>query len=146
MGDTNLMVAASIPPMSEGAIGKVRLMETIAAQAPQVDIDTHHIIHGGMYARTIKVPAGVMITGALIKIATILMIHGDVVMYVGDESRTLTGYNVLTASAFRKQAFLAISDVFMTMVFPTDAQDIASAEEEFTDETHLLISRKKGRL
>ena len=113
-------------------------------QAPQVEIDTSHIIHGGMYARTIMIPAGVMLTGALIKIATLLIVQGDVLVYIGDKTIELTGYNVLPASANRKQAFFAKTNTFLTMIFPSQATDIESAELEFTDETNMLISRKNS--
>lgn len=139
----NNLVANSnrIPAMTHGAIDKVRQMEALTLKMPQVDIATQHIIHGGMYARTIMIPAKTMITGALIKLATILIVQGDVVIYIGDKSMELTGYNVLPASAMRKQAFVAKTDVYLTMIFPTDAQGIKEAEEEFTDDADSLASR-----
>lgn len=90
------------------------------------------------------VPAGCMITGALIKIPTILVISGDVIAYIGEETVELSGYNVIQAYAHRKQAFVAVTDTFLTMVFPTSATDIESAESEFTDETEKLITRKES--
>ncbi len=135
---------ASLPAMNGEAIDRVRSLESLAMQAPQVEIDTSHIIHGGMYARTIMIPAGVMLTGALIKIATLLIVQGDVLVYIGDKTIELTGYNVLPASANRKQAFFAKTNTFLTMIFPSQATDIESAELEFTDETNMLISRKNS--
>ena len=41
-------------------------------ECPQVAIQTTHHFHAGLYSRTIRIPAGVMITGALIKIPTLL--------------------------------------------------------------------------
>ena len=131
-----------IAPMSEAAIGKVRALETRAAQMPQEPIATSHLFHAGLYARSIVIPAGVMITGTLIKIPTILIISGDVVMYVDGQAKELHGYNVFAASAQRKQAFVALTDVSMTMLFPTGAKTVAEAEDEFTRETDLLISRR----
>ena len=131
-----------IAPMSEAAIGKVRALETRAAQLPQEPIETAHLFHAGLYARSIVIPAGVMITGTLIKIPTILIISGDVVMYVDGQARELHGYNVFAASAQRKQAFVALSDAAMTMLFPTEAKTVAAAEDEFTGEADLLLSRR----
>ncbi|MET1025621.1 MAG: hypothetical protein ABWY00_00530 [Dongiaceae bacterium] len=131
-----------IAPMSEAAIGKVRALETRAAQLPQEPIATAHLFHAGLYARSIVIPAGVMITGTLIKIPTILIISGDVVMYVDGQARELRGYNVFAASARRKQAFVALTDVSMTMLFQTRAKTVAAAEDEFTGEADLLLSRR----
>ncbi len=139
---TELTISANrIPAMSEMAIDKVRQFENASLANPQVNIDTLHIIHGGMYARTIMVPAGVVITGALIKIATMLIIVGDAIAYIGDEAIPLCGYNILPASANRKQAFVAQTDIYLTMIFPTKVSSISEAEDEFTDEANILISR-----
>lgn len=130
-----------IPSMSDMAIDKVRYLEDVSLLRQQVDISTQHVIHGGMYARTIMIPAGVLLTGVLIKIATILIVNGNVIAYVGDKTIELNGYNVLQASAHRKQAFVAKTDTYLTMIFPSDAISIKEAEEEFTDESSVLISR-----
>jgi len=134
----------SIPAMSSFAIDRISQLEAAALRLPQSDVPTAHLIHAGMYARTIKVSAGVILTGALIKIATIIVIHGDVIVHLGDTTLELTGYNVLPASSNRKQAFYAQSDVHMTMIFTSDARDVYAAEEEFTDEADKLISRNAG--
>ena len=133
-----------IPAMSDTAVDRVREMETEAAKQPQVSIETHHAFHAGLYARTIRIPANVMITGALIQIPTVLIVSGDAVMYAESGTSRLTGYYVLAAEAHRKQAFLAIQDTFLTMLFATDAETVAEAEAQFTDEVDLLCSRKPG--
>lgn len=131
----------SIPAMSPRAIDRVREVEAKAAQLPQVQIDVHHLLHGGMYARTVTIPAGVMITGALIKIPTILSLSGHVLVFVGDEVNDLCGEHVLACSANRKQAFHALADTRLTMIFPTQARTVEEAESEFTDEVGLLTSQ-----
>lgn len=140
----NLVTIArnSLPMMTDDAIDKVRVFENCALQFPQVDIRTAHTFHAGIYARTIMIPAGTVLTGALIKIATVLIVSGDVTVYIGDETIDLYGYHVLSASAHRKQAFVAHTDTYLTMVFSTKATTVEEAEEEFTDEAHKLISRK----
>jgi hypothetical protein len=127
--------------MQNDAIEKVRALETAVADMPQSQIDTDHVLHGGQYTRTILVPAGVMITGALIKIATTLVICGDCWVYIGDAVIRVNGYQVLAASAGRKQAFIANQDTYITMSFATDATSIEEAEDAFSDESHLLLSR-----
>jgi len=138
------VIYTQIPSMSTTSISKVRELEAHALNSPQIDIGTNHVIHAGVYARTIVIPAGCMITGALIKIATLLIVQGDIIMYIGGESIELTGYNVIPASANRKQAFLAKTETHMTMLFPSNAKSIQDAEMEFTDEIDMLISNKNS--
>lgn len=133
---------AHIPAMTEAAINKVYALEAANSQQPQIAIATSHLFHGGIYARTIMLRAGTLLTGALIKRATTLIISGDIFIFIGAKTQFLRGYNVLPASANRKQVFIALTDTNMTMFFPTKARTVEEAEEEFTDEAGLLFSHK----
>lgn len=130
-----------IRTMSAGAIDMVRRLEAEVLKAPQVEMVTRHVLHAGMYLRTITLPAGCVMTGVLVKIATALIVSGDATVYTEDGPERLRGYNVLPAAAGRKQAFLAHAETHITMAFPTSATTVQQAEEEFTDEYHLLASR-----
>lgn len=130
-----------ISTMSEVALDKVRQLEKVILSCPQVTIPTHHLIHAGMYSRTIMVPAGVVLTGSLMKIATILILSGEFILFAGDDAIKLAGYNVLAGSPHRKQAGVAITDTWVTMVFPTSSKTIGEAENDFTDEGSILFSR-----
>lgn len=141
MNDLSIQ-SVSIAPMSESAIAKVRELESFLMQVPQAEITTDHVIHAGMYARTITIPADMVVTGVLIKIATLLIVSGDVVVYVDGEAVELSGYNVLPAGAYRKQAVVTKSETFITMLFTTQARSVEQAESEFTDEADILVSRR----
>lgn len=129
--------------MTESAIEKVRRLESDLLMSEQPELRTHHTLHAGIYTRTILLRAGQTITGALIKVPTTLTICGDVTVFIGNDAVELSGYNVIPASAGRKQAFVAHSDVHMTMAFATRASTVREAEDEFTDEAHLLLSRQQ---
>lgn len=133
---------AHIPTMSREAIDRVRSFEALALAQPQVDIRTMHVIHGGLYARTIRIPAGVVLTGAEIKLATLLVVNGHVRVTVGDDAHEIEGYHVVAASQGRKQAFLALADTDLTMIFPTSVSTVEEAENQFTDEADQLFSRR----
>lgn len=137
-----LEVLAEIKSMEPAIIDRVRRVEGIAAMMPQVDVNVKHFLHAGMYARTCILPADVMITGALVKIPTILVVNGDVSYYTGGSFKRLVGYHVLSAEANRKQIFVAVKPSELTMLFPSDAKTVKQAEEQFTDEWHLLTTRK----
>ncbi len=130
-----------IPPMSARAIGAIRALEERVLALPQVQIETRHVLHAGMYARTICIPAGVLATGALIKIPTLLIVSGHATLFIGADDVELKGYAVVPASAGRKQAVYAHADTLVTMLFPTAARTVEEAEQEFTDEPGRLRSR-----
>lgn len=145
----NLVVTSEnrIPAMSQCAIDKVRALEDCsAALLPQVNIATSHVLHAGMYARTVMIPAGVLITGALIKIATVLIVSGHVRVFLDDETVEINGHRVFAASAHRKQAFVALTDTYLTMIFKSDAYNHQQAEDQFTDEPDILMSRKDNAI
>ena len=131
----------SIHAMTPAQVGEVRRLEAAVRELPQVAIPTHHVIHAGLYARTIRIPAGVLLTGAEITRATLLIFSGRAVVTMGDSVLELDGYHVLPAAAGRKQAFLAIEDTDLTMLFGTNARDVATAEGQFTSEPDMLMSR-----
>lgn len=140
----NLVLTTNkIPAMTHVAIDNVRQLEAAVLKVPQTKIPTDHVFHAGVYARTIMIPAGVVLTGALIKKATLLILSGDAVVYVGDNAKEVLGYHVFAASANRKQAFVARSDTYLTMVFATDLQTVDEVEDAFTDEAEFLFSRKE---
>ena len=143
MNDLTL-AAPSFPAMSTADAEKVGRLESRLRDMVQVPIATTHHFHAGMYARTIRIPQGVVITGALIRIPTMLIVSGHVTVFIGGDSIELRGYHVIPASAGRKQVFVAHADTDLTMFFPTSARTVEEAEAEFTDETELLMSRQQS--
>ena len=133
---------ATLPPST--CVGQAvvqRIIDTLKA-LPQVPIATHHVLHAGVYSRTICIPAGTALAGAMIKVPTTLVVHGHASVLIGDgEERVLDGYHVLAASAGRKQAYIAHADTHITMSFRTQARTVEEAEREFTDEADQLMSR-----
>lgn len=146
MADMTLVgsgTTAVLPVMGESGVARVRRLESVSLLLPQVNIPTDHVFHAGMYARTIKIPAGVVLTGAEIKIPTILIISGDTLVYGENGPTRYTGYHVALGQSGRKQAFYALQDTYLTMLFPTDVTTADAAERQFTDEYEKLFSRKE---
>ena len=132
-----------LPVMGQSEVESVRRLEKAALELPQTPIPTDHVFHAGMYARTITIPAGVALTGAQIKIPTILIISGDALVYGENGPTRYAGYHVALGQCGRKQAFYALQDTCLTMLFPTTATTIEEAEMQFTDEYEKLFSRKE---
>ncbi len=132
----------SVPAMTGRGLDLVKRIEKRLLREEQVQIATQHVIHAGIYSRTICIPAGVALTGALIKIPTTLVICGRASVLIGDGDEVLVdGYRVFACSAGRKQAFIAHADTWLTMSFKTSARTVEEAEDEFTDEADRLFSR-----
>ena len=136
---------SNIISMDERSLLAASEMEREILKHEQADIGTVHTIHGGVYTRTIKMEADSILAGALIKIPTTLIVQGDCKIFVGDDKVVeLRGHNVIPASSNRKQVIMAITDVYITMVFSTDARSVNEAEMEMTDDYERLMSRMEG--
>jgi len=122
----------------------VRELERHMLQLPQVDLSTENVVHGGMCARTILIPAGTVLTGALTNCDNICVLHGDISVTTDDGTVRLTGFHVLPARAGFKRAGWAHADTYWTTVWPTELTDIKSIEDEMTDESSLLQTRRDG--
>lgn len=134
----------TLMPPSSATLSKLNEAHRRILTFPQVEIATEHLLHGGMYARTIRLAPGTVMMGSLILLATILVVQGECSFMAGDKRVDISGYNVLPGCAGRKQLFLIHGPVEMTMIFPTQATTIEAAEDEIFAEADQLISRKDG--
>ena len=110
-------------------------------QAPQVDLRTTHLVFGGLSARTILIPAGTVLTGALTNIANMCVVFGDITVTTDDGPKRLTGFNVVKAAAGAKRAGVAHADTWWTTIHRTDLTDISDIENEMTNEADALQTR-----
>lgn len=131
-----------IAPMSAAAIARVAGIESEMRKSnQQIGLKTQHYFHGDIYRRVVQLPAGVEMVGVLIKIPTTIIILGDAFVWLEDGWHHV-GNEVLTASATRKQHFLANEDTSIHMLFPSRAKTADEAEREFTDNFQDLLSRR----
>jgi hypothetical protein len=122
----------------------VRALERHMLQLPQVDLDTQHLVHGRMYARTILIPAGVVLTGALTNCDNICVMQGDISVTTDDGTIRLTGFHVIPARAGAKRAGMAHADTYWTMICHTDLTEVSAIEDEITDEASGLQTRRSA--
>lgn len=134
---------AMLPPTPPELADRLRSLEDALIGHEPVELPTQHVFHAGMYARTIVMPPGIVLTGALMKRATLVIVVGRARVLAGEEWIELAGCNVIPASAGRKQVFASCSEVTITMVFPTAARTVDEAEAEFTDDAARLLSRRQ---
>lgn len=137
-------ITAGLVPTNPETLEKIAVVHEALLRCDQVDITTEHVLHGGMYSRTIRLAPGIVMVGSLIKLATVLIVNGSTSVLIGDERFDLEGYNVLPGCAGRKQLFVTHGLVEMTMIFPTQAKTVEEAENEVFAEADLLMSRSDG--
>jgi hypothetical protein len=130
-----------IPATPPEALDIINQVEAKMRTMPQIQLKTEHILHAGMYARTVRLAARVAIVSVLIKVPTVLTVNGKCRVFAGGW-RDFDGYHVLPAEAGRKMIYITESPTEITMVFPSRATTIEEAEREFTDEGNLLLSRQ----
>lgn len=126
---------------------KVAALESLMLQHPdQMELETLHLIHGGMYARSIFIPAGTVLTGALVEVENVCIVSGDITVTTDDGAKRFTGYHVIPASAGHKRAGFAHADTYWTAVFKTDLTDVQEIEDSITKESERLMTRRDGPL
>lgn len=131
-----------VPAATPEALEKIARVEEKMRAMPQIHLHTDHVLHAGMYARTIRLAARVAITSVLIKIPTMIVVHGTCRVSAGDSWRVLDGFNVIPASAGRKMIYVTATPTEITMIFPSNAKSVEEAEREFTDDADMLLSRQ----
>jgi hypothetical protein len=118
-----------------------RLEDAILAQ-PQVDLRTEHTLSGRVYARTIHIPAGTVLTGATHKKDHVNVVIGDITVTTDEGPLRLTGYHVLPTKAGSKRAGIAHADTAWTTICHTDLTDIDAIEDELVEESDRLQTRQ----
>jgi len=119
----------------------VERLEQFVLQMPQVDLKTEHLVSGGIYARTIHIPAGTVLTGATHKKDHLNVVIGDITVTTDDGMQRLTGHHVLPAKAGTKRAGYAHSNTTWTTICATALTDIEAIEDELVEESSRLQSR-----
>lgn len=120
----------------------VRQLEKHLLEMPQLMIEPSHLVHGGMCARTVMLPAGIMATGAELNVNTISVFIGDLTVTTNDGTKRLTGFNVIPANAGFKRAGIVHADTWWTTIWVTDKTDVADIENEVTSEVENIQTRR----
>ena len=120
--------------------------ERIGKNLPQADIQTEHMLYGGIYTRRIIVPKGCLLTGAAHKKDSIaIQIYGDMNLLNDDGSETrVTGYKVFQSKAGTRRMGLAHEESMWIGLYATDAVDIDGAILDHIDEEKTDMSKFIG--
>ena len=139
----NQLGVSAFPPTSPEIEARIRAATVkIKPHEASFSAQMEHMLHGGMYARTARIAPAMAFTSVLIKLPTVVIVHGECCVYLNGKWEPMSGYQVLAASAHRIQAYVTFSETEITMLFPSDAKTVEEAEREFTDEADELLSRR----
>ena len=106
------------------------------------DFPTEHFLHAGCYVRNVFLRQHSFLVGAKIKVDTVLIISGDVVINMNGASKRFCGYHIIRALNPRQQMIYANQDTNLTMLYASDVKTVEEAEQEFTDDYKQLLTRK----
>jgi hypothetical protein len=134
--------APALTPASPSTLDQLARIHTLLDACPQTPLATEHLLHGGMYARTIRRDTDSVTIGSLINKATILIVNGPCSLLIGDRRVDLSGYNILAGLPGRKSFSWTHGPVEMTMIFATSARTVEEAENEIFAEVDQLVSRR----
>lgn len=121
---------------------KLDAYQKLVGEMPQYDLQTMHLPHAKMYARSVYIGAGVTFVGAVWEKDHICILAGDVTVTTDEGSKRFTGYHVFPVKAGSRRAGYAHCDTCWTTVVHTDETDITKIEDECTLDGDKLQSRK----
>lgn len=121
---------------------QVRALECDLINLPQVDLLTAMLVHGKMCARTIFIPKGTVVTGALTNLDNICVVYGDISVTTSSGTKRLTGFHVLPADKGFKRAVVALEDTHWVALHHTEHTSLSEIEKEMTDEFPLLLTNR----
>ena len=110
--------------MNEIVLDRVPELEAMLLAMPQIDFQTTHELINGIYARTIVIPAGGCLTGAVHKTDHVCVLHGDITVTTDEGMQRLTGFHVITVKAGAKRAGYAHAETHWTTICKTSYDDI----------------------
>ena len=120
-------------------------LEALISQAPQTQLVTEHALENGMYSRTIFIPAGCVLTGALHKTDHLNVVVGDILVTTDDGVKRITGHKVLQTKAGQKRAGFALMPTIWTTICRTEYKsldDLVKIEDALVEGAQKLQSRQ----
>lgn len=125
----------TLPAIDPVADMRVRVLafEREQLKKPQVDIPVEHNFFPGGYARTIRVPAGTELTGAIHKYQNFnMLVSGELLIIAEDGPMHLKAPAQFWSPPGTKRVGQMITDVVWTTILATDLTDVAAIEAHFT--------------
>ena len=135
--------------MNELMIEMLDLEKAILA-CPQVEMPVTHIQIDGVYARSLFIPEGVVLTGKIHNTESIgILAKGTLRIFDGENYSEIHEGHISVAKSGTKRIGYAVTDCIFITVHRTDKTDLAEIEyeltsmtfEEFEQKTKLLVAK-----
>lgn len=108
---------------------QIQKLESAMRHMPQIDIPTDHTFGPGFYCRTIRIPAGVTLTGKVHATEHIFMlVEGELLVATEDGTAHLKAPAQMVCRPGLKRVGHALTDVVCTNVHITPERDLAKLE------------------
>lgn len=116
---------------------KVLRLQDEMLRMPQVDIPIEHAFADGVYARTMRVPAGVALVGKLHKTRHLwFLMSGKVTVYTEFGLKTYEAPAMIVSEPGEKRVIVAHTDVVWTNIHATNETDPEKIEREVISPTY----------
>jgi hypothetical protein len=139
MSDASLVetIAGGMPTLDQ-----VRALEELMAGEPQLLLAPEVLTHGQVSARAVLIPAGTLLTGCQTNFDNLCIVLGDITVTTDAGPRRITGFAMLPANRGTKRVGEAHADTWWITCHHTKLTDQRQIEDEMTDESRDLNSRR----
>lgn len=110
--------------------------EALIGSAPQIALEVIHHFSPGIYARELRMPAGIVLTGKIHKTEHLCILNGDIDIMSEDGGGRFTGYHTFVSKPGVKRIGRTYADTVFTTIHATDKTDIEELELELVVETY----------
>ena len=111
---------------------KIFAAETFLRDYPQVEIPVRHDFSQGVYARTITIPAGVILTGEIHKFKQLnILSKGRMQVYTEEGIREVEAPFIVVSPPGTKRIAHTLTECVWTTVHGTDETDVGIIEKTF---------------
>jgi hypothetical protein len=110
-------------------------LEAELLKLPQIDMPVEHEFCAGLYARTMHIPSGAVLTGAIHRHDCFFVVrHGVLLVSDGGQSVELSAGDMRITPAGSKRAGVALTDVVVTTFHanPDELRDACEIWQAFT--------------
>lgn len=111
----------------------VNALELDMLKQPQVALEVRHDFSPGIYARSLFIPGGVMLTGKIHKFEHLcIMSAGVMAVLIDGQLQTVQGPFICKSPPGTKRIAYAYTDTIWTTIHHTDETDLDKIEAHFT--------------
>jgi hypothetical protein len=138
----------SSPAITHSSVDKIFALEDSLARLPQVELETLHHFAPGVYARELRIPQGVCLTGAIHKTEHLnVCLRGRLKVVsatMGD--RIVEAGEIFVSPPGTKRAAVALEDSAWLTIHATEERDIAKLEAMLVHNDRRLLEHERREL